>query len=152
MTKTPRRSSRLLKPTYREYPRFHKVKTFVRRVSQRHPLLVVLFGSVARGDYKQHSDADVLVLFDKPDKLDDVYKDCEGTVHPIVKTLDQMEQFIREGEPFYIEMIEDGIPLYDADGMFKKLARLVRDAKRAWGLKRTRTGWEWTRAEPVWSA
>ena len=152
MTKTPRRSSRLLKPTYLDYPRFHKIEMFVQRVRQRHPLLVVLYGSVARGDFRADSDADVLVIFAQSVELKKVYADRVGAVHPIVKTLAQMEQFIREGEPFYIEMIEDGIPLYDADGMFKKLARLARDAKRAWGLKRTRTGWEWTRAEPVWSA
>ena len=147
----PKRSSHLSKKTFHNYPDYHEIIEFTHRVQLRKPFLVVLFGSVARGDFKPDSDADVLVLFDSSDKLEDVYKDCEGTVHPVVKTLAQMEQFIREGEPFYIEMIEDGIPLYDADGMFKKLARLVRAAKRALGLKRTRTGWEWTRAEPVWS-
>jgi len=119
-------------------------------VRRRRPLLVVLFGSVARGEFRQGSDADVLVVFEKPVDLDVVYADREGAVHPVVKTLEQMDKFIREGEPFYIEMIEDGIPLYDADGEFKKLSRLVRDAKIAWGLERDSDGWRWKNDEPVW--
>ena len=79
-----------------------------------------------------------------------MFADVEGAVEPVVKTVEQVEQFIREGEPFYIEMIEDGIPLYDANGEYKKLSRLVRDAKIAWGLKRTRDGWQWTNDQPVW--
>ncbi len=118
----------------------------------RRPLLVVLFGSVARGDFGPDSDADVLVVLDKPENLDAVYDDCEGVVHPVVKTFDAMEHFIREGEPFYIEMIEDGIPLYDANGEYKKLSRLARDAKIAWGLKRTRDGWQWKNDQPIWPA
>lgn len=147
----PRRSSRLSKKTFHSYPDYREIIKFTQRVQLRKPYLVVLFGSVARGNFRPDSDADVLVVFDKPDQLEMVYEDCEGAVHPVVKTLDQMEQFIREGEPFYIEMIEDGIPLYDSDGAFKKLSQLVRDAKRAWGLKKTRSGWEWKNDQPVWT-
>ena len=150
-SKTRKRSLHSSKQTYRDYPRYPKIETFLQRVSRRRPLLVVLFGSVARGDFRADSDADVLVVFDKPVELKEVYADRVGAVHPVVKTLDQMEQFIREGEPFYIEMIEDGISLYDSDGVFKKLSQLVRDAKRAWGLKRTRSGREWKKDQPVWS-
>jgi len=111
-----------------------------------------LFGSVARGDFRLDSDADVLVVFSKPVELAQVYQDSDGTVQPVVKTLDQMDKFIREGEPFYIEMIEDGIPLYDSDGQYKKLSRLAREAKAAWGLKRTKGGWRWTNVQPIWKA
>lgn len=113
---------------------------------------MVLFGSVARGDFRSDSDADVLVVMEQPEQSEKVYEDCEGGVHPVVKTFGQMNKFIREGEPFYIEMIEDGIPLYDADGEFKKLSRLVYDAKIAWGLERDSDGWRWKNAEPVWPA
>jgi len=39
--------------------------TFVATVRQLDPVAAVLFGSVARGDFTQHSDADVLVVFDR---------------------------------------------------------------------------------------
>ena len=146
----PTRSSYLSKRTYRDYPWFGKVEKFVSQVRRRQPLLVLLFGSVARGEFRSDSDADVLVIFDHPVDVKEVYADRKGAVHPVVKTFDTMEQFIREGEPFYIEMIEDGIPLYDANGEYKKLSRLVRDAKKAWGLKRTLDGWQWTNDQPVW--
>ncbi len=150
VSKTLRRSSHSSKQTFRKYPHYQDVLAFVERVRRRNPVLVVLFGSVARGDFGRDSDADVLVVFDSPDRLESVYEDCDGGVHPVTKTLDQMDKFIREGEPFYIEMIEDGIPLYDSNGKYEKLSRLARDAKIAWGLKRIPNGWKWTNHEPQW--
>ena len=147
---TPRRSLHSSKRTYREYPDWGLVNQFVSRVRRRQPLLVLLFGSVARGDFWPDSDADVLLVFEKPVDRKAVYADVEGAVEPLVKTVEEMERFIREGEPFYIEMIEDGILLYDANGEYKKLSRLVEDAKVAWGLKRTPDGWQWTNDQPVW--
>gem|GEM_PF-459856 len=152
VSRTPRPSSRSSKKTFRDFPRYREINTFVEKVKQREPVLAVLFGSVARGDFRLDSDADVLVVFSKPVELAQVYQDSDGTVQPVVKTLDQMDKFIREGEPFYIEMIEDGIPLYDSDGQYKKLSRLAREAKAAWGLKRTKGGWRWTNVQPIWKA
>jgi hypothetical protein len=112
-------------------------------------LLVVLFGSVARGEFTRDSDADVLVVFDRPVDWETVYADREGAVHPVIKTLEQVEEQIREGEPFFVEMIEDGIPLYDSDGLYQRLSRAVQQAKAAWGLERTSFGWQWKNQEPV---
>ncbi len=147
---TQRRSSLSSKRSYRDYPGYPKIDRFLQRVQVRQPLAVILFGSVARGDFRQDSDADVLVVVEQPEQLEQVYEDWVGGIHPVVKTLDQMYKFIREGEPFYIEMIEDGIPLYDADGEFKKLTKLVHDSKIAWGLERVSGGWHWKNEEPVW--
>ncbi len=151
-SRMPIRSLRLSKRTYRDYPRFKKVEKFVSLVRRRHPLLVLLFGSVAKGEFRSDSNADVLVVFDQPVDVKEVFADRAGAVHPVVQTFETMEQFIRAGEPFYIEMIEDGIPLYDANGEYQKLSRLARDAKIAWGLKRTTFGWEWKNDQPVWPA
>ncbi len=147
---TRKRFLRSSKRTCRDYLRFERVEKFVRRVRVREPLLVVLFGSVARRDFRCDSDADVFVVVEHPEELEQVYEDWEGGAHPVVKTFVQMDKFIREGEPCYIEMIEDGILLYEADGEFKTLSELGRDAKIAWGLERDSDGWRWKNDEPVW--
>ena len=55
---------------------------------------MILFGSVARGDFRRDSDADALVVVEQPEQSEKVYEDCEGGVHPVVKTFDQMNKFI----------------------------------------------------------
>ncbi len=52
---------------------------------------------------------------------------------------------VRAGEPFFIEMIEDGIPLYDADHWQRQMVNEVRAAKQQWGMQRTDYGWQWAR-------
>lgn len=138
------RSLNSSKATWREYPHWPSIERFVDRVKQLEPLLVLLFGSVATGEFTQHSDADVLVVFEHPVGWDTVYACSDGLVQPVVKTLDELTAQITAGEPFFCEIVEQGQMLFDADGVYEQLCRRVADARRRWGLERTPMGWRWT--------
>ena len=131
--------------TYLDYPHLREVQDYVDYVRGLGALLVVLFGSVARGEFRVDSDADVLVLTDKPTSWRQIYQRTHGIVQPVVKTAEEYIAQVREGEPFFVEMIEDGILLYDSDGWHRKLTEEVQSAKARCGLRRTEYGWQWTR-------
>ena len=138
-------SSSSSKKTYLDYPHLPEVHDYVDYVRGLGALLVVLFGSVARGEFRAESDADVLVLVAKPMEWKQVYQRTHGIVQPIIKTVEEYLAQIQEGEPFFVEMIEDGILLYDSDGWHRRLIAEVELAKAKWGLVRTAFGWQWTK-------
>jgi len=104
---------------------------------------VLLFGSAATGEFTQHSDADVLVVFEQPVSWEAVYACSDGIVQPIVKTWREVEANVRAGEPFYCEIAEDAQVLFDAGGVHKQLKRLTAISRQHWGLERTSSGWRW---------
>ena len=114
---------------------------------------LVLFGSVARGEAKESSDLDLLLVADGlPEKFMARmrYLRCllpsalRGGVSFIAKTRAEFEA----GFPsYYLDLALDGIILYDReDYMQQKLAR-IRELMKTAGLKRQRTddgfSWEW---------
>jgi len=110
-------------------------------------LLILLYGSVARGEFREDSDADVFVLTAAPIAWRQVYQRTHGIVQPVVKTVDEMMAQMHSGEPFFLEMIEDGVPLHDSDGWHRRLLAEVEQAKTKWGLTRTTFGWQWAKWE-----
>jgi len=120
------------------------VERFVQGVKALQPLLVLLFGSVAKGDFTQRSDADVLAVFAEPTDWLAVYSYSQGRVQPVVKTLDEMRAGLEAGEPFFFEMLEDGIILYDTEETHWRLVILAQEARQRWGLVRVKGGWRWT--------
>lgn len=126
------------------YPHWPSVEHFVANVSQLRPVLVLLFGSVAMGEFTQHSDADVLVVFTEPTSWEAVYACSDGIVQPLVKTWSELEAHIKAGEPFYCEIIEDGQVLFDASDFCDQLRRLAEVARQQRQMQRTaRGGWRW---------
>ncbi len=134
-----------LRKTYLDYPHIAAVFDYVDYAREQGTLLIVLFGSVARGQFHDDSDADVLVLVDKPLAWRQAYQRTRGIIQPVVKTVDEFVAQVQAGEPFFIEMIEDGIPLYDADHWQRRMVNEVRAAKQQWGMQRTDYGWQWAR-------
>jgi len=119
------------------------VERFIEKVRRLDPLLVLLFGSVATGEFTQYSDADVLVLFERPVDWETVYACSDGVVQPVVKTRDELAAQIAAGEPFFCEIVEEGQVLFDAGGVYAWLCRSVAAARERWGLERTVDGWRW---------
>ena len=114
---------------------------------------LVLFGSVARGEAKESSDLDLLLVADNlPEKFmaRTRYLRCllpgeiRGPASFIAKTRAEFEA----GFPsYYLDLALDGIILYDRENyMHQKLAR-IRELLKTAGLKRQRTdygfSWEW---------
>jgi predicted nucleotidyltransferase len=104
---------------------------------------VLLFGSVARGDFTQYSDADVLVVTREPTDWKQVYQYSDGIVQPVVKTLEEIETLLNHGEPFWIEVIQEGIVLYEELNSYSLLYSLAEQARRRWKLRREAGGWSW---------
>jgi hypothetical protein len=119
------------------------VEHFVEQVRRLDPLLVVLFGSVATGEFTQYSDADVLVIFEHPVEWEQVYACSDGIVQPMVKTWAELTGQIDTGEPFFCEIVEEGQPLFDIGGLYGSLRSHVTAARERWKLERTPVGWRW---------
>nr|WP_066548962.1 MULTISPECIES: nucleotidyltransferase and HEPN domain-containing protein [unclassified Sphingomonas] len=101
-------------------------------------LKIILYGSYARGDWvedpvgRYFSDYDILVLvsdqrltdpIDYWAKADDhltrevtISKKISAPVTFIVHSLEDVNNFLRCGKPFFIDAIEQGIVLYEAEG------------------------------------
>ncbi|MEM2156118.1 MAG: nucleotidyltransferase domain-containing protein [Candidatus Jordarchaeales archaeon] len=119
---------------------------------------VVVFGSVARGDFRSDSDVDVLIVADNlPDRyerfkiFDDVEKCLEDDlnelrragfsafINPIIKSVEEASRV----SPLYLDMVEDAVILYDRNGFFGKVLDRLRGRLRELGAKRVRLGKKW---------
>jgi len=128
---------------WNKYPYTGSLDRFVDCVRQLDPVLVLLFGSVAKGDFTQYSDADVLVVFEQPVVWEKVYACSNGVVQPVVKTLPDLLSKIKAGEPFYCEMISEGKILINKKLTMERLTQALEDTQQHLGLERTASGWRW---------
>lgn len=98
---------------------------------------IVLYGSYARGDWVDDpvggykSDYDILIVVND-DRLTDfefwsptddrlmrdltIHKTLTAPVNSIVHTLTDLNQRLERGEPFFVDIAEQGIALYEAEG------------------------------------
>jgi predicted nucleotidyltransferase len=81
---------------------------------------VILFGSYARGEEKEHSDVDLLVIAPSNERIFERMANVLETVHelydnlplsPIVLTPSEVEERIKVGDQFIKEILEKGIEL-----------------------------------------
>ncbi len=99
---------------------FDGVKAIMRGIA---PLKgkAILFGSRARGDAKNTSDWDILVLLDKEritsDDMDaisypihEIAWEIDEMVNPVMYTMRDWES--KKGTPFYENVMRDGVALY----------------------------------------
>lgn len=124
------------------------LRDFVARAeAEIHPTAVILFGSLARGDFYSHSDADVCVvlpcaahpfLADTPD-----VRSCDpaGIVEPVVFGREQFLQLLREANPLALEIAVDGILVAGEAGFADRVEEALTEACSRFGLKRHAGGW-----------
>lgn len=120
---------------------------------------LVVYGSIARGDYRRDSDIDLLIVVDglprsrlervklfaeaeaKLDKLLDKLLD-EGyavSFSPIIKTPEEASRI----SPIYLDMVEDAIIVYDENMFFEKILARLRERLKQLGAERVRIGKKW---------
>lgn len=99
--------------------------TAVQKLYGSHLKQVILYGSYARGDFREDSDVDIMLLVDLPDeKLNEFSDDLaeldfqynvEHNVwfSPVVKNINHFRYWC-EAEPFYANVTKEGILLYEA--------------------------------------
>ena len=95
--------------------------------------VIVVYGSVARGEAKEDSDIDVLIVGRNGEirrRVSEISYDIdyensfETFITPVYYTREEFEQRIRVGSPFIYEVLKDGVALYD-DGTFKGIRQKV---------------------------
>ena len=143
------RSWDLLAPSFEGYAHAEAVGRFVKQaVQELHPLALILFGSLARGDYHQLSDADLcLVLSQSPRSPFEGYDqavacDPSGVVQPLVYGADQFRRMIREANGLALEVMADGLFLAGDEAFREEIVSLVRSVQGRLGIERTPTGWQ----------
>jgi predicted nucleotidyltransferase len=120
---------------------------------------LVVFGSVGRGTARFDSDVDLLVVAEglPPRRLKrmedfeeieralekDLRELAECGIHtslsPIIKTKEE----VKRGSPLFLDMIEDGLLLYDRDGFFRSFLEGFAQRLEALGALRVRKGNSW---------
>src|SRR2546429_3970692 len=70
-------------------------------------LAVILFGSLATGEFTQHSDADVAVIFATPVDWMKLYRCSSGRVQPLVYPAEQFLQMINKANGLALEVCHD---------------------------------------------
>lgn len=78
--------------------------------------LVLLFGSLARGDARDHSDIDLIVVKETEkrflDRLDEFYDDAREAMDVLVYTPQEFEEM--KQRPFVKRALKEGRILYEA--------------------------------------
>ena len=135
--------------SFERYAHTEAVGRFVEEVTRRlHPLALILFGSLARGDYHTRSDADFCVILDGPGLIpvqggyDQVVAcDPSGVVQPLVYNGMQFRQMVREANGLALEVMADGVFLAGDEAFWQEIEELAMATQRRLGVERTLTGW-----------
>jgi len=112
----------------RELPRFDSLKGFIDAILKLKGdriLSIVLFGSMAKGNYTKYSDYDLLIIISQEelsfkDRLYEYSTPSDGWVEPLVYTREEVESMLEGFHPLILDSIKDGVMIYDK-GLWKRL-------------------------------
>ena len=111
------------------------------------PSAIILYGSLARGDYKKGSDIDIIIVADNlPQKFTDRIElllcfSAGGPIEPRGYTPHEFLKMIEEAYGTVLDAIAYGIILYDR-GFIKKAKELFKKTIKTLELKRVTNGWK----------
>jgi predicted nucleotidyltransferase len=138
------------------------IEKFVQRAKERfgdNLVSVVLYGSVARDDYRPDSDIDLLLVFEelprstydrfnlvvglKREVEQEVPQRLEAGQYHGFSTILKTREEARHTVPYYIDMTDDAVLLYDRDDFFKGVLDRLRARMRELGSKKIYVGDKW---------
>lgn len=121
---------------------------YVEDIIDRGAVLVLLFGSRAKGEFSRDSDIDLLIvspnLPDVHDRTIDFISD-RLPVQPFVMTPEELEERIEKLDFLIFDAFEDGVILF-SNMDIEHLKDLVRKSKKHFGLQRIKDGWKFDAA------
>lgn len=121
---------------------------------------LIIFGSVARGEMRKDSDVDLLLVIDYPSprgrlerqkefiEVEDELEEYLSTLSaegytidfsPVIKTPAEAKRI----SPLYLDLVEEGILVYDKADFFKAILERVRKKLKELGSERIRMGKRW---------
>lgn len=135
----------------RELPRFSSLKSFVDAILKQKGdriLSIILFGSMAKGNYTKYSDYDLLIIVSHEelsfkDRLYEYSLPSNGWVEALAYTQEEVKSMLRAFHPLILDSLKDGLVIYDKgfwsnlkDAFHKLLekGKLV-PKKRGWIIK-----------------
>ena len=140
-------SSTSLKERLLGYKHFEALKEFAQRAKALKPKAIILFGSLAKGDFHEFSDADICLILPK-DKVDFnegqdlvMKRNTEGIVEALVYGKEQFLQMLREANPLALEVAWDGIFLDGNEGYLKTIEESFALASQRFKLEKLADGW-----------
>jgi len=151
-----------LAPGFERYTHTEAVGRFVERAARElQPLALILYGSLARGDYHQYSDADVCaILADLPADRDPLRQffagyervvacDPSGVVQPVVYSPAVFIEMVRTANGLALEVLADGVFLAGDDELYAEIEALAARTREQLGIERTRHGWRLAHGAPT---
>jgi hypothetical protein len=117
------------------------VEQFAECLAKLEPLAVILFGSLATGEFTQHSDADVAVIFEKSVDWMIVYRCSSGWVQPLVYDAEQFLQMISDANGIALEICQVGWVLCGDPDCLKRVKETFDQARCNYALEKTPSGW-----------
>ncbi len=76
---------------------------------------IILFGSVARGDFNEGSDVDLMIIGNFTERFHkrpvDIIGITDLPIEPVCYTRDEFEELLRKKNPFVLSVCEEGIPV-----------------------------------------
>ena len=123
---------RFLKIDYDEIINY--LKDYARDALRKGGKLVILYGSLARGDYTATSDADILIISDKfkdirmiDRVLDFIDPRSPIDIEPKVLTTEEFKNLIKKKDRFALEVLRDGIVLAGDLKLYEGLRSFAED-------------------------
>ncbi len=111
------------------------------------PAALILFGSLARGDFHEYSDADLCVVLHGE------------AIHPLARSVpvepfnptgvaeaqtfgaEEFKEMLREANPLALEILHYGLVLGGEESFIEELETIFEETRQKWGLEKTPGGW-----------
>jgi len=132
----------------RELPRFNSLKGFVEAILKQKGdriLSIILFGSMAKGNYTKYSDHDLLVLVSHEelsfkDRLYEYSLASDGWVEPLVYTREEVKSMLGSLHPLILDALKDGLVIYDR-GLWNSLKAKFNKLLKGGAITPKEEGW-----------
>jgi hypothetical protein len=101
----------------KRYPHLNRIESFINKILNEGIKFLLLYGSLAKGNYTQYSDIDILCVFDTDftdpkERFMAAYRHSDGIIQPKSLSYNEFKKGILEGNSFLHSIIEYGIIIY----------------------------------------